>query len=468
MTKYTTHDLQQFKYEIYNSFRDVFDPARSVFAVRAPARLDVIGGIADYSGSVVLESTLSQSTVVGIQRRSGRQMVIRSLNIRQEDAETTVQLPLDDIFEMSIPEAQDYFRKNSRIHWAAYVAGSIPVLRDAGVMKTLPDGMSIGILSNIPIGAGVSSSASLEVASMLAVLKLCGLTLDPECLPELSQQVENEVVGAPCGIMDQMTATFGRSSTLFRLKCQPHEILDPVNIPAGIHFYGINSAVRHSVEGCAYKNTRIGTFMGRKIIFEHRKNEDHFTSQNGYLCNVTPEEWRLRYQSLVPESISGKAFIREYGTHDDHATAVAPDQVYYPRKRTSHPIHENARVVRFAEIMERLTQEKEESLLIEAGELMLASHRSYSENCDMGSGETDLLVGLVMERGAGKGLYGAKITGGGSGGTVAIMAREGSDALIQEIAGLYVEQTGLKPDIFSGSSPGAHYTPVTEVHRPAS
>jgi L-arabinokinase len=148
---------------------------------------------------------------------------------------------------------------------------------------------------------------------------------------------------------------------------------------------------------------------------------------------------------------------------------VNPERNYNVLVATAHPIYENSRVKRFAELISEraarssLTAEgagdAEESRRADRrlelmGELMYQSHASYSA-CGLGSAGTDLLVSLVREQGPANGLYGARITGGGSGGTVAVLARRDCGDAIATVAARYAEQTGHRPYVFAGSSPGS-------------
>ena len=172
---------------------------------------------------------------------------------------------------------------------------------------------------------------------------------------------------------------------------------------------------------------------------------------DGYLANITPSEFESTFASKVPESIKGSEFIERYGSITDTATRIDPQRTYAVLKPTAHPIYENFRVRTFAELLTSIdSQIRNETL----GELMYQSHASYAA-CRLGSAGTDLLVEFVRERGVSRGLFGAKITGGGSGGTVAVLGKPTAAAVIAEIADEYYEATGRRPYIFAGSSPGS-------------
>jgi L-arabinokinase len=453
-------DVQQFIETLALHFGDLFETDGDMVVTRAPARLDVMGGIADYSGSVVLEGTLDRATVVGLQPRTDRRLVVRSLGIDREGLSFQVESHLDDFFadgELKTYHAvrQDFQQDPTR-HWAAYVLGAFHVLLREGVVPAFEHGATLGVTSTVPLGAGISSSAALEVATMTAILAAYRLPLDGLELARLCQMVENLVVGAPCGIMDQVTSALGEAGRLLKLRCQPHDVLGQAKIPAGFRVLGIDSNVKHAVGGSRYTDTRISAFMGHKIILHHLQAAGvDGDPTDGYLCRLTLEEYNRRFRDLVPLRLSGRQFLDTYGPTVDSVTQVDPDKVYSVRSRTEHPIYENHRVQQFSEYLERAEAGEPGRWIAEAGRLMYASHWSYGQRCGLGAPETDLLVRLVRERGPEQGLYGAKITGGGSGGTVAVLAAEGTDDVIQAIAEAYQSETGLKPGLFLGTSPGA-------------
>lgn len=441
--------------------RRLFDGLSDIVIARAPGRLDVMGGIADYSGSLVLQLPLSRATLVALQRDPERRLTIVSL---RATGATTFTMPLSDFESGATPIGYDaaraYFQREPDHQWAAYCAGAFLVLmREWGV--AFPEGARLLIVSDVPEGKGISSSAALEVAAMTAIEAAFDISLPPEETARLCQIVENRVVGAPCGIMDQMTAVCGEAHRLLALLCQPAEVKGHIPIPDGITFWGVDSGICHSVSGADYTSVRIGAFMGYRVIAdlagltcavdESGIVRVHDPRWRGYLANITPSEFEEFYAEQVPESLIGADFLRRYGGTTDSATRPSPTTRYAVRTPTAHPIYEHFRVRTFAEL---LATEVTPTRLELLGELMYQSHVSYGA-CGLGSEGTDLLVRLVRRAGAVRGLYGAKITGGGSGGTVAVLGRSDARRAIEEVADEYARRTGYQPEIFSQSSPGA-------------
>ena len=418
---------------------------------RAPGRLDVMGGVADYSGSLVAEMTIAEAALVALAPRTDRILRVWSRGIEAEGLTPQVSFSLDDFYSNSrllgYDAVHSRLRENSQTRWAAYLFGCAYVLLAESIVPEFPHGANFILDSRVPLGAGVSSSAAIEVAAMQAINAACGLGLDGVAVARLAQMVENKVVGAPCGIMDQMTSALGVENSLLLILCQPHEVQGTQALPDGVRVFGINSNVKHSVGGSAYTRARVAAFMGRKIL------------DVDYLANFpsipftgagAKEDWK----EIVPAEILGASFLAATGETGDSVTRIDPETVYFVYEATAHAITEDDRVNHFVTLLQ--SENGDSVALTRAGKLMYLSHASYSR-IGLGCSETDLLVEMGRQAGPSKGIYGAKITGGGSGGTVAFLTYgEQAEQTVHEIADAYQQQTGLTPQIFTGGlSPGA-------------
>ncbi len=442
---------------------DLFDRNADITVARAPGRLDVMGGIGDYSGSLVLELPIAEATLVALQKQRSPDLRIVSL-FENETRSVSFEMPLSDLQRdgqpISYEEAQNYFARNPTDHWVAYVAGVLLVLmRELQVQFS--HGANLLISSRVPEGKGVSSSAALEVATMTAVAAAFDVAVGPRELALLCQRVENLVVGAPCGVMDQMTSACGEAEQLLALVCQPAELLGTIRVPDGLGVWGLDSGVRHSVGAGDYRSVRVAAFMGYRIIADAaglnaKLVGDRVTIDDprwhGYLANFTPDEFEADFVRFLPETISGEDFVARYVGITDTVTRIDPDRNYGVRAATAHAVYENFRVNRFAELLRDSDAAERSAEML--GDLMYQSHASYSA-CGLGSKETDLLVSLVRESGPTRGLFGAKITGGGSGGTVALLGRADAEEAVRDVAKKFEKATGHAPYIFSGSSPGS-------------
>ena len=203
-----------------NEQADFFANERPLLLARAPGRLDLMGGIADYSGSLVLELPLACATYVLAQPDETRELRVRTLNADGGMA-PEVALPLDELLPtagaLDYASAGALLTAERRWAWAAYVLGTLVVLqRERGWRPRA--GLRLLISSEVPIGKGVGSSAALEVAAMHAICGVWGWDLAPRELALLCQKVENRIVGAPCGVMDQMTCACGQKDRLLALR----------------------------------------------------------------------------------------------------------------------------------------------------------------------------------------------------------------------------------------------------------
>ena len=440
---------------------------------RAPGRLDVMGGIADYTGSLVCEATLDRAAAVLLQERlHDREVQVVSLNLLDDHVPFTLRISLDRLAQADAESLQREFREPGR-HWAAYLVGCLFLLHEQKLIDLRDPklkGLNLALYSTVPLGAGVSSSAAIEVATMINLVDHFGIRaqLDPMRLSAMCQQVENRICGAPCGIMDQVTSCAGDEGSLLRLLCQPHELQLPVVMPEGVRAIGINSNVRHSVGGGQYGITRCAAFMAHAMILAKMRDIGRaanktleFDPMRGYLANLDPDDYKKYFRPYLPEFMIGQAFLDKFGSTIDTATRVEAQANYPVQHAADHHVLEARRVRDFVAALDEArsapskTRQQGKPLDI-AGHLMYASHLSYTVDAMLGADECDLLVDLVRKHEP-AGLYGAKITGGGSGGTVAVLCDETprADEAIAQIMQHYEKQTGRKPEAFTGSSPGA-------------
>ncbi|KAG2699807.1 hypothetical protein I3760_07G206200 [Carya illinoinensis] len=448
----------------------LFNWEEEIFVARAPGRLDVMGGIADYSGSLVLQLPIREACHVAVQRNHPSKHRLWNHALARQQAKgqgltpvleivsygselsnrgPTFDMDLADFMDgeqpMSYEKAKKYFARDPSQKWAAYVAGTILVLMtELGVR--FENSISMLVSSAVPEGKGVSSSAAVEVASMSALSAAHGLSISARDLALLCQKVENHIVGAPCGVMDQMTSACGEANKLLAMVCQPAEIVGLVEIPSHIRFWGIDSGIRHSVGGADYGSVRIGAFMGRKMIksiassmfsqsLPSSSGENIDELEDGgvelieaeasldYLCNLSPHRYEAFYAKMLPESMLGEKFLEKYADHNDSVTVIDPKRNYGVTAAAKHPIYENFRVKAFKALLTSATSDEQLTAL---GELLYQCHYSYSA-CGLGSDGTDRLAKLVQAMQHSKSddgtLYGAKITGGGSGGTVCVVGK---------------------------------------------
>ena len=441
---------------------DFFGAADFAFLARAPGRLDVMGGIADYSGALVLEMPIAPAVHAAAAPRRDRRVRVASVDPSGARApllfETDIGGRGAPLVE-GVAAARRFFAATREDSWAGYALGILAVwVENRGL--SVDRGFDLFIRSAVPEGKGVSSSAALEIASAHALGALFGVEASGPMLAAECQQVENLVVGAPCGIMDQMTSECGHEGLLLELLCRPAEIRGEIPLPPTLALWGIDSGVRHAVGGGDYGSVRTAAFMGQRIVAERlgaraivadgvlRLEGD---PTGGYLAALDADRFAREFEGSLPESVSGGEFLERYGGTIDRVTAVDPRRRYRVRAAAAHPVKEQRRIERFASL---LSEAEPGESAAELGRLMLESHRSYS-SVGLGSEATDLLVDLVLAAGVDAGLYGAKITGGGSGGTVVVLGRADAHGAVRNVVESFAARRGHSPSVFFGSSPGA-------------
>ena len=475
-------------------------------------RVDVMGGIADYSGATVAQLGLggrrtecrarfrdAASGTSGTFR--ARTVTIGTRGAEEEDARC-FEARFDEVFDAETFDAgktREYFERTpsaANERWAAYVAGAMgeflrAISSDADasqrarawVKKLARCDCEIEIRSDVPQGKGVASSAAVEIAVARAVAASAlraGVVSEDDAarrfsahvamIPLYCQTAENDVVGAPCGFMDQYACFHSVDSAsrgnFIAIDCDlantshdgAEDIYRLVPLPRKLRVWGIDSGVRHSNSGGSdYARVRCGTFMGKKILINEmnaRLNRDVVPSKVDLCGVITARQWDegsagspMSWSQHVDEEMTGKSFLARYISHDDEPnTTIDADSTYTLRATVSHAVREHARVREFLSILEDwpsddvCADDDVRQLGRRLGDLMFASHSSYS-SVGLGSTATDDLVRLVrevdVERNA---LFGAKITGGGSGGVVCVLgedspsARAAIDAVRREYA----------------------------------
>jgi len=367
----------------------------------APGRVNLIGEHTDYSDGFVMPAAIEFATVVAISPRTDGRILAHSVNY-DERIDKSVHELLDDNFAT--------LRAGRKVHWSDYPAGVLWALREHGV--PIDNGFSLTIAGDVPLDAGLSSSASLEVATAFAVLGASSFKLQLTKLALLCQRAENAFVGANCGIMDQFVSCYGQQDNAVMIDCRWLEFqLAP--IPPDVRIVICNSMVRHSVAEGEYNARRAEIEAGAEILRKHR-----------------PEITALRDATV--------ADLAKWG-HEMPANVL---------KRCRHVVTENARVLAAADAFRV-------SNLTHFGDLMRQAHISLRDDFEASCKEIDILVELAGKQ---PGCFGARLTGGGFGGcTVNLVAASHMEAFTEAMRAGYREATGITPEIYtSRASGGAH------------
>ena len=396
-------------------------PGEAVVVARAPGRFDVLGGIADYAGGLVLGFPIGQSVLAAAQVAADGRVIAVSGRRR-------VAIPAADLVEAPLDELADRFV--GTISWAAYVLGPVALLAREGPLGIT--GLRLLVSSSVPEGKGLGSSAAVEIAVAQATAGALGYQLEPRRLALLGHRAEQLVARAPCGSMDQMTSTYGKEAHILALICRPAEIVGPVAMPGGLTVWGIDSGARHAVRDAPYRRARCATFMGKTLLGVDAE----------YLTALRPEDVETE---RLPERMAGAEFLRLRDGVEDEMSAIESAVEYPVRAATLHPVEEQVRVETFLRVLKEPVTGRRARIL---GDLMAESHAGYSR-CGLGTPATDRIVDAVRAAGWGRGLVGARVSGGGSGGTVVVLGREEAEPVVRRLA------KRLGAGIVVGTSSGA-------------
>ena len=361
-------------------FSQMFGDSPRVYA--APGRVNLIGEHTDYNDGFVMPAAIGFHTYVALAARTDRKLVIHSENYSEQ-----VEFDLDHL-----PATRSG-------HWSDYALGVARLIAQSGVRL---HGANLVVSGDVPQGAGLSSSASIEVVVGYALLDLAEQPIDLKKLALLSQRAENEFVGAKCGIMDQFVSTHGRRDQALLLDCRSLEYrLLPL---AGVPLVICNTMVKHNHSQGEYNERRAECEEGVRSLSRH-----------------LPNARALRDVTL--------ADIESYG-HELSDTVL---------RRCRHVVSENARVLRAADALDS-------GDLAAFGDLMRQSHQSLRDDFEVSCAELDLMVELGEQA---DGVYGTRMTGGGFGGcTITLMEDECVDAFQKSVSEGYERATGRKPEIY--------------------
>ena len=363
---------------IAGKFRALYGRAPEIIS-RAPGRIEFIGNHTDYNGGTVLGASIDLSVAVALARRPDGVRRFAS-----DGREPPVLLPADRLEKQSGPDA-----------WINYPLGVLAALPAFGLRP--PGGFDYLAASDLPVGAGLSSSAAIELASALAFLEAAGEATPRETLVKVARQAENDFVGVPCGILDQGVSAFGRTDHLVFIDCRgPRFGLVP--LPAGAHFWIFNTHTRHALVD--------GLYAAR-----HRECVEAARALGvPLLADVTPAALAAAEPKLSPLAF----------------------------RRARHIVEEIARV-------EATVAALRAGDLAGVGRLLTASHHSSRTLFENSTTELDFLAEALA---GAPHVYGARLTGGGFGGAVMALTDGDFDAArARAVADAYAKSFGTDPGI---------------------
>jgi galactokinase len=316
------------------------DQARPRVVVRAPGRLDCMGGMADFSGTLALQMPIARSVHVAAGRRDDQKVHINSLGWSNNCELSCYEWPLNWFYQ-SDGEFVTPAVLASRLQecpWARHVAGVCLALLESGEIPHFGGGMTLVYQSDIPPGTGLASSAALQVATAKALACLFGAELDARRLVRACRTADVEVVGAEPGLVDHLPCLLGEPGSLLQIRCQPDDVLGPLPLPQDVVFVALDTGVRVPIRRQRYADNRTASMIGRFLIEQMLETSGEVGDPiGGYLANISPSEYVSRFRNNLPVKLRGGDFLSHFG-HLDAVEAVDPDQIYKVRSRTEHHI----------------------------------------------------------------------------------------------------------------------------------
>ncbi|MCU1571483.1 MAG: galactokinase [Naasia sp.] len=376
---------------------DMRDELRSLFSAitgrdadgvwSAPGRVNLIGEHTDYNEGFVLPFAIDRRTLV-------------AAGLRDDSLIRVASTFSDDVVELPLPDLAEAQRDGHLQGWAAYPLGVAWALGEAGADLSAVRGVDLVIDSNVPVGAGLSSSAAIESSVGVALAELWNLELDRPALALVGQRAENEAVGAPTGIMDQSASLLGRPDAAVFLDCRSLETaIVPLGLAeAGLTILVIDTGVKHEHSTGGYRERRASCEAGAAAM--------------------------------------GVSSLRDLSVEDLDLARTMLDDVTFRRVR--HVVTENQRVL---DTVQALRSAGPQAI----GDLLDASHRSMRDDFEISVPELDLAVETAQQNGA----VGARMTGGGFGGAaIALVAEDAVSRIQVAMDGAFAEHGFDTPDTF--------------------
>lgn len=363
--------------KVMQTFEDQFEK-QPAFLVRAPGRVNLIGEHTDYNDGFVLPMAINRAVWMAVQPRSDRKVKVYSLDF-------------GELVEFEL----DYLKRGTTGGWFEYIKGVAWALQEAGYTLQGWEGTMAG---DVPIGAGLSSSAALEMATTRAFAAVSDWPWQAAAMAQIGQRAENEWVGMNCGIMDQMISAAGRADHALLIDCRSLES-EPVPLPPATAVVVLDTTTRRGLVDSAYNERR-------------------------QQCEAAARFFE------VPA-------LRDVNTAEFEARAAQLDPL--TRQRARHVITENERTLAAAEAMKQ-------GDAVALGQLMNASHTSMRDDFEISNRELNVMVVHAQEQ---ESCYGARMTGGGFGGcAVALVQAAAASTFAATVGDLYHQTTDLQPSIY--------------------
>ncbi|HPF41260.1 MAG TPA: hypothetical protein P5081_17370 [Phycisphaerae bacterium] len=403
------------------------DPA-NVSTAALPGVIDVMGGIGEDAGSLVLTAPVGHTIRAAAFPSADKKITVE---LHAAPAHEVVTMPADALVGN---DGRDAIRKqcrNEKADWAAPLLLALSRAASEGFLPEIHDGLHVMIHDGAPEMADVGRT-HVRVATALAACCADGLDHPRRAAFAALCADSIDAFSALRSVRTPLTALMNApGAALMQLRfSQPQTLCEPLALPDNVTIRGVITRLARPTTHQRMVETRTCSEMGHRLILDLlRQDGVPFDATSHRLASVTPPEFVERYRDRMPSRITRDAFVNQFGAlrglDDNFAN---PKGVYKIRSRAEHHIYENKRVHDFVTLIARARRTGGDAALIAAGELMYASHWSHSQRCGIGGVEADRLVKLIRDQGENVGLFGAKVTGGGAGGELVVLMRNDETA----------------------------------------
>lgn len=432
----------------------------SVAISRAPAVVDVMGGIGEDSGSLVLTATAALSFHAAAWRTADNRICVRFISQATGGAARDHAMPAS-ILNPEENTAQQIIAR-CREEGAEEITPSLLVLREAladGFMPRLEGGLCLVVENDFPQDADLGRDVAQAAAVIDAIAKL--FAIEPDRFAQ--SRICAEAINLLTGLFQQrkaMTSLCGPAEgVLLQLRFHPNLLCETLDLPDGVIVKPLATRLARPTTRQRLIETQTCSEMGHRLIMQLQQEDGQSPDPSSTrLASITPSEYVAKYRDRMPSKITRKAFMANFGSLRGLEDGdVNPKGVYKIRSRAEHHIYENRRVHDFVTSINRARRADAAQSLQAAGELMYASHWSHSQRCGIGGVETDRLVNAIRRHGAEAGLFGAKVTAGGEGGELILLMLndDRAHAALEQVVSEEMAETRQPVRVYDGALPGA-------------
>ncbi len=444
---------------------------------QCPAVVDVMGGIGEDTGSLVLTATVSKSFIAAAWQTQDRLLRVRFAD-ESDGYERTdggslfdFSLPIADIHNVELTAEVLFDRcREAGSGWAAVTCLTVAKAVRASMIPSSDSGLMILLQSDFSPQTDLGRPAVQAAATIDVLCKLFGSSVDRLEQSRLCAEVVEHHTGL-YSVRTPMAALCGSpDASLLQLRFYPQPICQSLQLPENITIMAARTRLARPTTSGRMINTRTCTEMGRRMILALQQRDGmSVDATRSRLSSITPPEYVERYRDRMPSKITGTKFVTQFGTVRGLNGKIDPKAVYKVRSRAEHHIYENRRVHDFVTHLAMARRNGSADALVQAGELMYASHWSHSQRCGIGGVEPDQLVGFIRKAGPAAGLFGAKVTSGGDGGEIAILMRsdDRARAALARAVAQAEESVGHKIHTWGGSLGGADFFEPPSLADPA-